>query len=88
MKREEMVMRLIAQKYNWVVGGFENEILDGERDQMPTQQTIEEHIYDEVMDADGLEVGFNIFPIKKDIRFLGTEKIKKMINEFYNKKNK
>ena len=85
MNREEKVRRLVKQKFNWVVGGLENSLADKHIDEMPCAESIKASIHYEVMNAKELEIGPYLMPIQKDIRFLGTEKIKQIIDEVYEK---
>jgi len=77
--REDLVRRLIKQEYNWVVGGWMNDLADN-GNKLPSTKAIAEEIYYRVMKSQGVEVAGGIFPTKKDIRFLGSKRIKEMIS--------
>ena len=75
MKREKTVRRLIKKQADYTVGGYENAVDDGHLEKMPTKEIMAEEIYEEVINLR------NFKEFQTDIRFLGTEKIKDMINE-------
>lgn len=73
--RVQAVSRLAKQKALWVIGGHENSILDGEKDSLPSEATLIQEVYDEVLRYPRIEIGGGIIELKKDIRFLGKEKL-------------
>lgn len=79
--REKLVKKLVKEQTNWVIGGHENNILDGHTTKMPARELLESEIYQEVMNAKYVESGNYLVPIKKDIRFLGSAVIRGMITE-------
>jgi hypothetical protein len=78
--REFKVKTLIREKANFVVGGWENSIADGHIETMPAVEDMEAEIYGEVMSARWVELKAGLALIKKDIRFLGTKRIKELIS--------
>lgn len=79
--REQTVKKLIKQKINWVVGGYENAVSDKHIEEMPSREQIADEVYQEVIDSKYLEIGAGLMPIQKDIRFLGKQRIKQLIKE-------
>ena len=74
-KREDLVRRIVNQKANWIIGEWENEVEDGNVDEMPTKEELINTIYDEVINIKQL----NGLKVEKDIRFVGTKRILEMI---------
>lgn len=63
----------VVHASNWIVGGYENGINDGEYDKMPSRKALEEEIYDCIMTCTTGE-GFQQFnrPMK-EIKFCGKD---------------
>lgn len=80
-RREKLVAVAIREARNFVVGGYENAILDGYAEEMPNDETLVFEIYDEVLHNPVVELRGGLVPIKKDIRFLGKDRIHEMIRE-------
>lgn len=77
--RARLVRKVIADAYNWVTGGHENALTDYGTP-MPTIEEMKDEVYCEVMHAKAVEMGSTLVAVQKDIRFLGTERIKQMID--------
>ncbi len=63
----EKLRQLAKQKFNYVIGGYANMFEDMDIDTMPI---LFEVMFDEIVDE-----------VCKDIRFLGTDRIKEIIKE-------
>ena len=86
--REKMVKRLALQKARWVVGGYENEIADGERTGMPTQAEMAEEVYREMVKDPTLEGPTGSILLKKDIRFMGAPALREIATQAVEKVSK
>jgi len=86
MNREMLVARVIKEETNYVIGGYENSIQDGMMTEMPNKESLLAEIYAAVIASKGVQVGGGIMPVKKDIRFLGTARVKELIMERIEKK--
>lgn len=75
--REMVAYKVVEQAYGWVVGGYENAIMDGLITEMPDNEELMDEIYEEVMQTE--IVGF--LPVKKDLRFIGKKRIEELIRE-------
>ena len=73
--RIQAVSRLAKQKALWVIGGHENAIEDGILDSMPSIEVLVKEVYDEIVKDPRVQVGGGVIELKKDIRFLGKEKL-------------
>lgn len=78
-KREELVKKVIIKSYNYIVGAWENAVLDGEMEVLPNTQEMVDNVYEEVIETEWVGKMGNQINVEKDIRFLGKEKIKQMI---------
>ncbi len=78
--RERNVNLLIRERANWVIGGYENSVSDGIIEEMPPVEKMEKEIYNEVMSTNHIQIKAGLLEIKKDIRFLGKEKIVRTIH--------
>jgi hypothetical protein len=80
--RTTIIKQMIEDKYNWVTGGYENEVCDGRMDEsdFPSRQELEQEVYDEIM-SEKYYRGFDV----RDIRFEGSINIKEMITQEFNK---
>lgn len=74
-KREINITKIIKREVGWVIGGYENAIFDGEATKMPEADEIEYEVYQELM------AGGNVQPVRKDVRFLGKERIREAIRK-------
>jgi hypothetical protein len=83
--REQLIYMLIEDRYNWILGGYENSLSDGYIETLPSRELIEQEIYEEVIQSKQLSVSFGFISIEKDIRFLGKDKIKQLIHQFVEK---
>lgn len=83
--REQIVMLVIKKCFNNIVGGLENDLEDGFITELPNEATLKNMIYDDVMKTKELNSQNGHMKVEKDIRFLGTEKIKAMIDTHYRK---
>lgn len=68
----------VIKASNWVIGGYENAVMDGEMEQMPDREFLKEEIYDTVMTCTTGD-GWQSFRPIKEIRFAGTEWIMERI---------
>ena len=74
-QRERLVRKVVRECFNEVVGGYENSVLDYGTPLPPTEQMFEE-VYGEVMHC-RMVGGFNGPQlVEKDIRFLGSARIR------------
>ena len=80
--REKQVRQLAKQKFNYVIGGYANMFEDMEIDTMPILDEIVDEVYEEIMSDPIIHLidGKTIL-LQKDIRFLGTDRIKEIIKE-------
>lgn len=76
MKRVKRAERIVKNKEDFVVGGYENEITDGDRETMPSMDELVDEIYWEVIGTAEWEKLQN-----KDLKFLTTKALKEMIRE-------
>jgi hypothetical protein len=76
--REMVAYKVVEQAYGWVVGGYENSIMDGHITEMPDNEQLVDEIYDEVMQTENLG---RFLPVKKDLRFIGKKRIEELIRE-------
>jgi len=79
MKRQQRAEKIIENKVDYVIGGYENEISDGHREpgSMPGEQELIEEVYDELMQSGGWDE-----LQRKDLRFLTTEGLKQIIAKY------
>jgi hypothetical protein len=80
-KREMLVKMVIKQTCNSTIGGYENSVSDGLIKEMPSHEALIEQIYFEVMKEDRVETSIGMISVKKDLRFIGAERIKQYINK-------
>lgn len=78
-KREAIVKIVVREKFNWVVGGYINNVMDRLIPCMPSREQLIIEIYNEVITADSVETPIGMIEVKKDIRFAGKELILKYI---------
>jgi hypothetical protein len=83
--RESLVKKVIRQEANWVIGGYENGIADGKLSEMPSKEALTKEVYTAVMNSDVVEVGGGLIPVRKDIRFLGKERLQFLVAEIIEK---
>lgn len=86
--RENMVKMVVKEQVNMVLGGYENSLLDGHIQEMPTHDDLVNEIYQEVMNANEVETPFGMMKVQKDIRFFTKERIiayieKRVVKEGY-----
>ena len=79
--REKAVSRLAKQKAMWVIGGHENAIEDGVQDSMPSDDVLVQEVYNEVIKYPRVQVGGGVIELKKDIRFLGKDKLMEIVRK-------
>jgi len=86
--REKKVRRIITEEAGFIIGGWENSVLDGhiEDSEFPTRGELIEEIYGEVMsDRQKLiEMNGMMMEVSRDIRFLGSERIRELITKKVN----
>lgn len=83
--REKIIKMVIKESFCEIVGGEENSLADGQITEMPAIEDLKQWVYDSVMDADRVWTKMGEISVKKDMRFLGTERIKELIEERFNK---
>ena len=83
--REQIVMLVIKKSFNNIIGGLENDLEDGFIQELPNETTLKNMIYDDVMKTKELNGQNGHMKVEKDIRFLGTQTIKSMIDKYYQK---
>lgn len=57
---------------DWILGGYENDILDGNREEMPSKEVLIDQIYEQVMTCTTYP-GTVIYTPLKQIRFAGKK---------------
>ncbi len=87
MNRELLIKTLIKRTGNFVIGGYENAIEDGTLIEKPDKQGLLQEIYIGVIHENRLAVSGGFIPVKKDIRFVGKERIIELIDEWLDKNN-
>lgn len=80
-RREIIIKLLVKDKFNSVVGGYENSVMDRIIDEIPPRKQLIEDIYDEVMTEDTIVTNMGVIYVKKDIRFMGRDKIIRCIED-------
>lgn len=83
--REKIVKMVIKESFCEIVGGEENSLADGQIEKMPSIEDLKQWVYDSVMKADNVWTKMGKMSVKKDVRFLGTERIKELIQERFNR---
>ena len=78
--RERIVINLIKERANWVIGGYENSVSDGHMTEMPSAEEIKSEVYGEVIRSKHVEIGGGLIGVSKDIRFLGKDFIEAKIS--------
>lgn len=68
MKQEQLLEKLVTRKVNSVLGSYEIMILDGQEELVPALEVALDEIYEKVINS-----------ATKEVRFLGTQKIKEQI---------
>lgn len=79
-KFEQKALQQVINATNWVTGEFENEIMDGYREEMPARSNLAGMIYDTVMTCTTTKCSQIGRPIS-EIRFAGKAFIKAAIEE-------
>lgn len=82
-KRERLVKSAIKNEARWIIGGYENSISDGcmKKEDMPSIEHIQTEVYVNVIRGKLESGGSFLLQIKKDVRFLGKERIMQMVEE-------
>lgn len=75
MKRQSRAIKIIRSKTRQIIGGYENEVEDGYREELPGKDRLAIEIYDEVINTPGWEKIQN-----RDLRFITTKVLKQMID--------
>ena len=73
-KHQKMAVRAIKEAFNWNVGGWYNNIMDGMEEDIPSIEVAKEIVYNEAMAN-----------APKEIRFAGKEFCEKIVNHHFNK---
>jgi len=79
---DSYLRKVVKAQINYTLGGWENEIADGERDSMPSKESLLQEVYSELMSSPILDINGRQVRVGKEIRFAGEKKIKELI-EFY-----
>ncbi len=70
----EQVARLnIFHAYNWIVGGYENSVSDGDLERMPSREKLAEEIYSAAMNYHFDEGMMGGRQVRKEMRFAGEK---------------
>lgn len=77
---ELLIKKVIEEKFNQIVGGYENDLSDHGYS-VPSAEEMKVEVYQEVMQAKVVSTKFGFANVKKDIRFAGTENIKLWIEQ-------
>lgn len=81
---ELLIKKVIEEKFNQIVGGYENDLSDHGY-KVPSSDEMKIEVYQEVMQAKVVSTKFGLVSVKKDIRFAGTENIKLWIDQRFQK---
>lgn len=79
--REKLVEKVVRRTFNWVTAGYTNSIMDRLIPEIPPHDMLVEEIYHEVMHTQFVETPSGMIQVKKDIRFVGKDKIISYINK-------
>ena len=82
MSHKSIARALAGAAYNWVIGGYENSILDGHINEMPPAIDLLDEVYSNIWNepsaTDGLEIrtGYTIEELRSIAKFAGRDYIK------------
>lgn len=77
-KTEKRAWKEVKNAFNWVVGGYENSVCDGQMEEMPSYEDIVDEIYWTVMNCT-TEQGYQSSRPCDEVRFAGKEFIEECI---------
>ena len=83
-KTEKRAWKEVKNAFNWVVGGYENSVCDGQMEEMPTYEAIVEEIYWTVMNCTTTE-GHQSGKPCDEVRFAGKDFIMECIQHLMEK---
>lgn len=78
MKRENELRKQVKEEISYCVGGYENNYLDDYGDDYHSVENLINEIYENVLREDNNDL---VITDNKNLKFLGTEKIKEVIKE-------
>lgn len=81
MNREKLILLLVKQETNDIVGAYENSLMDGHIEKMPSREEMAEKIYQQIITSTVVETNGSRVSVEKDIRFAGKDKIKNLIEK-------
>ena len=73
----------ITHAYNWIVGGYENSVQDGNVESMPSAESMFEEVYDEAMNSRYEEGMCSSNKAPKEMRFAGAKFCKKFLYDLF-----
>ena len=73
----------ITHAYNWIVGGHENDVQDGNVESMPSAESMFEEVYDEAMNSRYEEGMCSSNKAPKEMRFAGAKFCKKFLYDLF-----
>ena len=73
----------ITNAYNWIVGGYENDVQDGNSETMPAPEFMFAEVYDEAMNSRYEEGMCSSHNAPKEMRFAGAKFCKKFLYDLF-----
>ena len=70
---EKIARSNIYHAYNWIVGGYENDVSDGNIEQMPSRAELAEEIYNSALNNSYLEGMMTVNGARREMRFAGEK---------------
>lgn len=72
-RHQKLAAKKIEAAYNWIIGGLENDVADGNSDEMPPIEDMFEQVYDGVMTDDFGDGYMGCNKSKTELRFAGKQ---------------
>lgn len=73
----------ITHAYNWIIGGYENDVQDGNSETMPAPEIMFAEVYDEAMNNKYAEGMCSSNKAPKEMRFAGAKFCKKFLYDLF-----
>lgn len=86
-QQEEMVKKVAIRHAQHIVGGYENDLEDGNIECMPATEELVNEVYKEIMNNPTLIARGGTIGLKKEVRFLGKSKIEELARWAVEKQN-
>lgn len=83
-RHQKLAAKKVKAAYNWIIGGLENSVQDGNLDKMPSIEDMFEQVYDGVMTEDYGD-GYAGGNTKTELRFAGKQFILDTIANMFRK---